>query len=34
VFQADDVHRLRAGRYNDDQARVMLMSAGTGVVTA
>ena len=34
VFQADDVQRLRAGRYIDDQARVMLMSANTGVVTA
>ena len=34
VFQADDVQRLRAGRYVDDQARVMLMSANTGVVTA
>ena len=34
VFQADDVQRLRAGRHIDDQARVMLMSANTGVVTA
>jgi len=34
VFQADDVQRLRAGRYVDDQARVMLMAANTGVVTA
>lgn len=34
VFQADDVQRLHAGRYIDDQARVMLMSANTGVVTA
>ena len=34
VYQADDVQRLRAGRYVDDQARVMLMAANTGVVTA
>ena len=34
VFQADDVQRLRAGGYVDDQARVMLMAAITGVVTA
>jgi ion channel-forming bestrophin family protein len=34
VYQADDVQRLRAGRHIDEQARVMLMSANTGVVTA
>ena len=34
AYQADDVQRLRAGRYVDDQARVMLMAANTGVVTA
>ncbi|WP_328358038.1 bestrophin family protein [Mycobacterium sp. NBC_00419] len=34
VFQADDIHKLRAGRYIDDQARVMLMAANTGTVTA
>jgi putative membrane protein len=34
VYQADDIQRLRAGRYIDDQARVMLMAANTGSVTA
>ena len=34
VYQADDVQRLHAGRYVDDQARVMLMSVNTGVVAA
>lgn len=34
TLQADDVQKLRAGRYVDDQARVMLMSANTGLVAA
>ena len=34
VFQADDVQRLRAGGYVDEQARLMLMSVNTGVVAA
>lgn len=34
TLQADDVQKLHAGRYVDDQARVMLMSANTGLVAA
>ncbi len=34
AFQAQDVQALSAGGFIDDQARVMLMSVNTGVVTA